>query len=188
MNIIDGIFELVLLFFLFILGLFLIFLFLELFIPDPTDNFIEWLIENIMGEMCDGDKKRVKNGTAVYITCDTFMILHDSNPDEYPLYPDNPDKTFEKAGSLHSVAFTPKEGHKLKKILREMEKEEEKKKAVVEEEKEKNKLNKDRLKTIKDVEKMVKEIKRYSDKQEQELSNLIEKHKSILTELEGTKK
>lgn len=64
--------------------------------PHFTDNFVRTLKEVILIEIQKGDKESVKNGTAVYMTCDTYMVLHESDPFEYPLYSDNPELLFEE--------------------------------------------------------------------------------------------
>lgn len=148
--------------------------------PHFTDNFVRTLKEVILIEIQKCDKESVKNGTAVYMTCDTYMVLHESEPFEYPLYSDNPELLFEELKNCHSIVFRVKEANKLRKIFKKKEKDKIELEIREEEYKHQVELNEKMAKALKDVERMKTDIERFSKKKEIELNKTIIEQKDLI--------
>lgn len=165
------------------LFLFLTIVFLDMF--DLLEDLCQKIKESIFREILYGDRKDVKEGKAVYITCDTYMTLHDAKPESYPLFPESPDWTFVKAREDHSVVFKVKEANKLRKILKAEKKKIDVQKNYMYEEKRKQQLHNDRMKALEDIEEMRKDIIEYSKEKDRELGVTIAEQRELVNQVQN---
>lgn len=149
------------------------------------ENLFQMIKESIFQEVLYGDKKDVKEGKAVYITCDTYMTLHEAKPKSYPIYPDTPNWTFVKAKDDHSVVFRVKEANKLRRILKAEKKKIDVQKNSAYEEKRKKQLHDERIKALKDIERMRKDIIEYSKEKDRELGVTIAEQRELVNQVQN---
>lgn len=132
--------------------------------------------EMISGEVLCGDKQCVKDGTATYIDCDTYLALNRANPSEYPVLGFWSDiKLFKDIKEKHSVVFKPKEANKLRRAVINMEQAKKNKEKEI-------KRQEDHQKACENLKKMYETIKDYSDEKRVELD------RALTDNLENTKK
>lgn len=146
--------------------------------PDSVNHLMRIVRQIFKREVLKGDKKRVKNGTAVYVSYNTYMVLHESDPIVYPLnIDDNSEDILEGIRDAHNAVFHPKDARLLLKKVKKMREQRELNEMQKEEERDERELMEARKQAIASAERMLADVKRFAKQKEEELNSEV--HKNI---------
>lgn len=153
-------------------GLFMVFAMIVFSAPIWMEFIpIEYIEECLEGEVLTGDRRDVKDGTAIYMDFETYCALHEANPDEYPMDCSDPfnNDIFRELKRDYNIVFKPKEARKLRLRIRDMQEHKE----FLEEQREKEA---ERERACENAKRMYETIAKYSEIKKKELNEALDKN------------